>query len=125
MFNKNVFMKGLEKSRKMIVFIIVFTLIIYLILGSLRSAEGLDLSEVNIGVSLNLEGLTSAEGLVLPESIAGCLYLNSLTSAKGLELPNIITEYLDLGSLTSDEGLVLPNIISETSPSKIWTNNKI
>lgn len=37
MFNKNVFMKGLEKSRKIIVFIIVFTLIIYLILGSLST----------------------------------------------------------------------------------------
>ena len=45
---------------------------------------------------LDLSGLTSAEGLVLPTSIGGNLYLSGLTSAEGLVLPTSIVGWLDL-----------------------------
>ena len=38
--------------------------------------------------NIDLGSLTSADGLVLPESIGGDIYLNSLTSADGLVLPH-------------------------------------
>ena len=62
--------------------------------------------------TLNLNSLTSAEGLVLPNTIEGCLSLSGLTSAEGLELPNIINGDLDLRGLISAEGLVLPDTIN-------------
>jgi hypothetical protein len=52
---------------------------------------------------LYLRGLTSAEGLVLPQSVGGGLYLSGLTSAQGLVLPQSVGGYLDLGGLTSAE----------------------
>ena len=55
---------------------------------------------------LDLSGLTSAEGLVLPAGIE-TLDLSGLTSAEGLVLPAGI-KWLNLGGLTSAEGLVLP-----------------
>ena len=59
-----------------------------LCLDSLTSAEGLDLSGVNICRELNLRGLISAEGLNLSEtSIDGYLDLSGLKNAKGLILP--------------------------------------
>ena len=61
--------------------------------------------------TLNLYGLKSAEGLVLPENIGGGLDLNGLTSAEGLVLPKNIDGSLDLRNLTSAEGLVLPKNI--------------
>ena len=79
-------------------------------LDNLTSAEGLELPE-SIGGSLYLGRLTSAAGLKLPESISGGLYLDSLTSAEGLELPESISGDLDLGGLTSAEGLKLPESI--------------
>ena len=75
----------------------------------LTSAEGLVLPQ-SIGGYLNLRSLKSAKGLVLPQSI-GDLNLNSLTSAKGLVLPQSIVFCLYLGSLKSAEGLVLPQSI--------------
>jgi hypothetical protein len=39
---------------------------------------------------LNLSGLTSAEGLVLPSSIGGNLNLGGVTSAEGLVLPSSV-----------------------------------
>ncbi len=62
--------------------------------------------------SLNLDGLTSAEGLVLPETINGSLDLGNLTSAEGLNLPETINGLLDLRNLTSAEGLNLPETIN-------------
>ena len=50
--------------------------------------------------------LTSAEGLILPQSVES-LYLGRLTSAEGLVLPQRVGS-LDLAGLTSAEGLVLP-----------------
>ena len=61
--------------------------------------------------SLYLNGLTSAEGLKLPESIGGGLYLSGLTSAEGLKLPESIGGGLDLDGLTGAEGLKLPESI--------------
>jgi len=55
------------------------------------------------GGSLDLEGLTSAEGLVLPSSVDESLSLSSLTSAEGLVLPEKIGGWLALNGLTSAE----------------------
>jgi len=82
-------------------------------LSGLTSAEGLKLPE-KIGGDLFLSGLTSAEGLKLPEKIGGNLYLYSLTSAEGLKLPEKIGKSLDLRSLTSAEGLKLPEKIGKS-----------
>ncbi|KKN09843.1 hypothetical protein LCGC14_1042460 [marine sediment metagenome] len=81
-----------------------------LYLNGLQSAEGLTLPE-SIGGSLYLNGLQSAEGLTLPESIGGYLYLNGLQSAEGLTLPESIGGSLDLNGLQSAEGLTLPESI--------------
>jgi len=56
-----------------------------------------------ISGSLSLDGLTSAEGLVLPKNISGFLSLNGLTSAEGLVLPKNIGCLLSLDGLTSAE----------------------
>ena len=79
-------------------------------LNGLTTAEGLTLPE-SIGGNLNLDGLKSAEGLVLPESIGGDLYLSGLSSAEGLILPEHIGGDLYLGGLKSAEGLILPEHI--------------
>jgi len=79
-------------------------------LRGLTSAEGLKLPE-SIGGSLYLWSLTLAEGLKLPESIGGDLDLKSLTLAEGLKLPESIDGSLDLSSLTSAKGLKLPESI--------------
>ncbi len=79
-------------------------------LRGLTSAEGLVLPQ-RVGGYLNLDGLTSAEGLVLPQSIGGSLDLDGLISAEGLVLPQNIGGYLSLRGLTSAEGLVLPQSI--------------
>src|ERR1039457_555607 len=65
-------------------------------------------SNGHIGGSLNLGGLTSAEGLTLPQRIGGSLDLGGLTSAEGLTLPQSIGGSLYLDGLTSAEGLTLP-----------------
>ena len=61
---------------------------------------------------LYLSGLTTAEGLILPEIINGGLYLMDLSTAKGLKLPKIINGDLNLCSLTTSEGLILPETIN-------------
>jgi len=82
-----------------------------LYLNSLTSAKGLVLPET-IGGILVLSSLTSAEGLVLPEKVGGDLSLRSLESAKGLVLPETIGGNLYLMSLTSAEGLEKLNYAS-------------
>ncbi len=82
----------------------------YLNLNSLTSAEGLTLPQT-VGGHLNLDSLTSAEGLTLPKSIGGDLNLTSLTSAEGLTLPQTVGGDLNLTSLTSAEGLTLPQTV--------------
>ena len=83
----------------------------YLDLSHLTSAEGLVLPDTVIGY-LDLSHLTSAEGLKLPNTVNGDVYLDRLTSAEGLKLPDTINGNLYLGSLTSAEGLVLPDTIN-------------
>jgi len=77
-------------------------------LDFLTSAEGLQLPE-NVGGGLYLGGLTSAEGLKLPENIGGDLWLSRLTSAEGIKLPESVGGDLYLSGLTSAEGLQLPD----------------
>ena len=79
-------------------------------LDSLTSAEGLVLPK-SIGGSIYLWLLASAEGLVLPQHVGGDIDLRSLTSAEGLVLPESIGGSIYLSSLTSAEGLVLPKSI--------------
>jgi|GEM_PF-1096303 len=79
-------------------------------LQMLSSAKDLILPERMEG-SLYLNGLTTAEGLNLPEHIGGGLYLSSLSSAEGLTLPKNIGGDLSLWGLTSAEGLTLPEHI--------------
>ena len=82
----------------------------FLDLESITSAEGLTLPQ-SVGGYLDLSSLTSAEGLTLPQSVGGSLVLGSLTSAEGLTLPQSVGGSLFLGSLTSAEGLILPKRI--------------
>ena len=49
--------------------------------------------------TLNLDGLTSAVGLQLPENLEA-ISLNGLTSAEGLTLPNNLSD-LSMDALTS------------------------
>ncbi len=79
-------------------------------LDSLTSAEGLILPQ-SINGNLYLNGLQSAEGLILPQSINGNLNLNGLQSAEGLTLPQSIGGALYLDGLQSTEGLTLPQSI--------------
>ena len=81
-----------------------------LYLYGLTSADGLVLPQSVVG-NLFLDNLTSAEGLVLPQNIGGNLDLRSLDSAVGLVLPQNIGGDLYLYSLASAEGLVLPQNI--------------
>ncbi len=80
-------------------------------LAGLTSVEGLILPNIISG-DLHLNSLTSAEGLVLPNAIKGSLILLRLTSAEGLILPDTIGHNLDLSSLTSAKGLILPGTIN-------------
>ena len=79
-------------------------------LWSLTSAEGLVLPQT-VGGNLSLGDLTSAEGLTLPQSVGGYLYLHSLTSAEGLILPQSVGGSINLRSFTSAEGLTLPQSV--------------
>jgi len=78
-----------------------------LVLGSLTSAQGLELPEkVKGGIYLN--SLTSAEGLKPPKEVGGDIILSSLTSAQGLELPEKVGGSILLRNLASAQGLKLP-----------------
>lgn len=77
-------------------------------IDSLSSVEGIVLpEEVHGGLQIN--GLSSAEGIVLPKRIyRQGLFLHDLVSAKGLVLPQEIHGGLYLSRLTSVEGVVFP-----------------
>ncbi len=81
-----------------------------LYLSGLSSAEGLKLPD-SIAGNLDLGRLSSVEGLKLPDSIGRSLDLNGLRSAEGLNLSSSIGGDLSLGRLISAEGLKLPNSI--------------
>ena len=85
----------------------------FLDLESITSAEGLTLPQ-SVGGYLDLSSLTSTEGLILPKRIRGSLDLESITSAKGLTLPQSVGGYLALHSLISAEGLTLPQSVGGT-----------
>ena len=76
-------------------------------LSGLTTAEGLQLPERMEG-SLNLRGLTEVKGLQLPREVGGMLNLNGLTEAKGLQLPERVGGGLGLNGLTEAKGLQLP-----------------
>jgi len=80
-------------------------------LSYLTSAEGLKLPET-INGDLYLPRITSAKGLILPKTINGSFYIGSLTSAKGLILPKTINGSLYLYGLESAEGLKLPETVN-------------
>ena len=79
-------------------------------LDSLTNAEGLVLPQYVTG-SINLFSLASADGLVLPQYVGGDLSLYSLASADGLVLPQYVGRNIVLFSLASADGLVLPESI--------------
>ena len=83
-----------------------------LYLYGLSSADGLVLPQ-SVGGNLFLDNLTSAKGLVLPQSVGDNLFLDNLTSAEGLVLPQYIGGNLNLCSLTSADGLVLPQSVGD------------
>ena len=83
-----------------------------LYLYGLTSADGLVLPQ-SVGGNLFLDNLTSAKGLVLPQSVGDNLFLDNLTSAEGLVLPQYIGGNLNLCSLTSADGLVLPQSVGD------------
>ena len=83
-----------------------------LYLYGLTSADGLVLPQ-SVGGNLYLSKLTGADGLILPQSVGGNLFLDNLTSAEGLVLPQYIGGNLNLCSLTSADGLVLPQSVGD------------
>ena len=79
-------------------------------LDNLTSIEGIKLPQ-NIVGSLSLSGLTSVKKLVFPRTIKECLILDNLISAEGLILPKSIGDYLDLSKLTSIKNSILPKSV--------------
>ena len=63
-------------------------------LSGLSSAEGLTLPD-HVGGYLNLNGLSSAEGLILPDHIGGGLHLNGLSSADKEMLREKYPQHID------------------------------
>jgi hypothetical protein len=61
---------------------------------------------------LSLYSLSSADGLILPTTLNGNLWLDSLSSAKGLTLPTTLNGDLYLNRLSSAEGLALPSTLN-------------
>lgn len=70
---------------------------------SLNKEEALSGDIVYHYGTLYLRGLSSAEGLKLPDSIGGGLNLSGLISAEGLKLPDSIGDNLDFRGLSSIE----------------------
>ena len=83
----------------------------HLDLSDITSADGLTLPHTLNG-NLFIDNLTSADGLKLPHIYNGDLDLSNLTSADGLKLPHIFNGYLNLGALKSAQGLMLPDTLN-------------
>ncbi len=79
-------------------------------LSELTSAEGLVFPETVIG-SIYLDELRSAEDLKFPEIVGGILFLDELRSAEGLIFPETVRGGLYLNGLRSAKGLKLPEIV--------------
>ncbi len=71
-------------------------------LSGLTSVDGLVLPRV-LRNSLLLNGLKSAEGLVFPRSVDGVIFLQSLTTIVGLELPDSCSMGISFGSLDNSQ----------------------
>ena len=67
----------------------------------------------SIGKDLFLNGLTSAEALILPVKIGGGLALNRLSNIKNLKLPASLGGNLSLKELKDADGLILPDVEGE------------
>lgn len=76
-------------------------------MNNLTSTEGLVLPQY-VGGYLDLSNVTSLDGVTLPQSIGGGLYLSNVTSLDGTVLPQRIGGYLDLNSITSLDGVIIP-----------------
>ena len=87
-------------------------------LQSLTSADGIILPQVIVG-SLFLDRLTSTEHLILPQYVRDNLYLSRLTDCKGLTLPKHIGKDLNLANLTNADGLNFPENIG----GSLYLNN--
>lgn len=79
-------------------------------LENLTSAKGLILPEVVSG-ALDLQNLTNAEDLVLPKNVRSSVNLARLESAKNLVLPTNIGKNLNLKYLASTESIVFPETV--------------
>ena len=60
--------------------------------------------------NLNLSGLTTAEGLYLPERVEGDLDLRGLTTVEGLQLPEYIEGSLHLNRHCRKDNLEEKNL---------------
>lgn len=78
---------------------------------SLKTAEGLVLPEIVIGI-LDLRSLKTAEGLKLPKYLNGDLSLDSLEKVEDLKLPETINGILNLWSLRIAKCLELPKYLN-------------
>ena len=76
-------------------------------LNYLTTAQGLVLPKEFNG-KLDLNGLTSGNDLVLPEKFRGSLELNGLTNTQNLVLPKDFNGCLELNGLTKVETLLVP-----------------
>jgi len=88
-------------------------------LNSLTSAAGLTLPD-SIGYALELNGLTSAQGLTLPHDFEGAISLNGLLTAEGLILPSKL-ERVSLDGLLTAEGLILPSQVETADLNGLTT----
>jgi len=79
----------------------------YFNLNGLKSAENLILPKKICG-PLTLDNIKSPKDLILPEYMDGSLYLHGLTSAEGLKFPKNNNYFLSLTRLTTAKGLELP-----------------
>ena len=81
-------------------------------LNGITSANGLVLPK-HIGDDLDLSNLESAEGIILPEHIGRSLYLSNLTSAEDLVLPEYVRWGLFLDNLKNAKNIVLPKHVGD------------
>ncbi len=90
-------------------------------LNSLTNASELKLPEILNGY-LDLMGLNNASGLRLPHTVNGALYLRGLTNASELKLPDTMNGDLDLSGLINASGLKLPDPVNGALSLRGLTN---
>jgi hypothetical protein len=61
--------------------------------------------------SLDLDNLTTAQNLTLPQSVGWSVYLRNLTTAENLTLPQSVGWSVYLSNLTTAQGLTLPQSV--------------